>query len=211
MRFQSPEAVALLGLAAALGLAAYNVIRAHRPPEPLEVAIPPAAGAISVHVAGEVIWPGLYALRAGSRVQDAIVAAHGPTVMADIRKVNLAALLRDGDRVVVPRIAQPPYPFSEARAPAQAGAGSPANSGGLRGETGGTGVAPAGETSGAVNVNTATAADLERLPGIGPVLARRIVEHREARGLFRRIEDVREVKGIGPKLYQRLAPLLRLE
>ncbi|OFX33899.1 MAG: hypothetical protein A2Z07_02835 [Armatimonadetes bacterium RBG_16_67_12] len=62
-----------------------------------------------------------------------------------------------------------------------------------------------------MNVNTATAADLERLPGVGPVLARRIVEFREAKGLFRRLEDLQEVQGIGPKLYRRLVPLLRLD
>ena len=61
------------------------------------------------------------------------------------------------------------------------------------------------------NVNTAAAADLERLPGVGPVLARRIVEFREAKGLFRRLEDLQEVQGIGPKLYRRLVPLLRLD
>jgi competence protein ComEA len=62
-----------------------------------------------------------------------------------------------------------------------------------------------------VNVNTATEADLERLPGIGPVLARRIVQHRESRGLFRRLDDLLEVEGIGPKLFRRLQPLLRLD
>ena len=215
MRFQSPEAVALLGLAAALGLAAFNVVRAHRPPEPVPLTAPPAATLINVHVAGEVVWPGLYVLKAGARVQDAIFAAHGPTVVADIKKVNLAAPLRDGDRVVVPRIVQPPYPFAEARGPErvraspltprEAPAGRPYSS------PGSPGPSPAGEAPGTVNVNTATAADLERLPGVGPVLARRIVEFREAKGLFRRLEDLQEVQGIGPKLYRRLVPLLRLD
>lgn len=220
MRVQSPEAVALLGLAAALGLAAYNVLRAHRPPEPVPLTAPPAAMLISVHVAGEVVWPGLYVLKAGARVQDAIFAAHGPTVVADIKKVNLAAPLRDGDRVVVPRIVQPPYPFAEARrlervratpqTPREAPAGRPYSSPRGPGSSP-AGEAAAGEAPGTVNVNTATAADLERLPGVGPVLARRIVEFREANGLFRRLEDLQEVQGIGPKLYRRLAPLLRLD
>jgi competence protein ComEA len=207
MRVQSPEAVALLGLAAALGLAAYNVVRSHRPPEPVPLAAPPAATLISVHVAGEVVWPGLYVLKAGARVQDAIFAAHGPTVVADIKKVNLAAPLRDGDRVVVPRIVQPAYPFAAARGSSQPprGAGQPDSSRAPPDPS------PAGETPGMVNVNTATAADLERLPGVGPVLARRIVEFREAKGLFRRIEDLQEVQGIGPKLYRRLAHLIRLD
>ncbi|MBI3998526.1 MAG: helix-hairpin-helix domain-containing protein [Armatimonadetes bacterium] len=181
-------------------------------------------------MAGEVVWPGLYVLPAGSRVQDAIFAAHGPTPMADLGRVSLAAPLRDGDRVLVPRIIQPTFPLPPAppgymgtreRAMRAAGLPGPAPSADL-------GPAaprspppvrtppvipapPAGETPQTVNVNTADAAELERLPGIGPVLARRIVEHREAKGLFRRLEDMLEVEGIGPRLLRRLQPLLRLE
>lgn len=187
--------MALIGLAAAVGLAGAIVFRSHRAPGPVPVTPPAPAAQISVHVVGEVTWPGLYDLPAGARLQDAITAAHGPTLIADLRRVNLAAPLRDGDRVVVPRIVQPTYPF--ARAHSQAGpVPQPSEE---------------GDAGPVVNVNTATAADLERLPGIGPVLARRIVEHREARGLFRRLDDLLEVQGIGPKLFRRLEPLLRLE
>jgi len=158
---------------------------------------------------GEVVWPGSYLVNAGTRVQEAILAAHGPTPIADLNRVNLAAVLRDGDRVLVPRIVQPPYPFHLApRAatlrerppgarPTQHPHSSPQQG--------------AGEPPSTVNVNTATEADLERLPGIGPVLARRIVQHREATGLFRRLDDLLEVEGIGPKLFRRLQPLLRLD
>jgi competence protein ComEA len=145
-------------------------------------------------VVGEVVWPGSYLLNAGARVQEAIFAAHGPTPIADLNRVNLAAVLRDGDRVVIPRIIQPTYPFRlvAPRTPPAADY-------------------PAGEPTPTVNVNTATEADLERLPGIGPVLARRIVQHREARGLFRRLDDLLEVEGIGPGLFRRLQPLVRLD
>lgn len=191
------DLAALAGLAAVLGLAVVVFARGSRAPGPVALTTPPPAAPVRVHVAGEVSWPGVYVLPAGSRVQDAILAAHGPTPLADLRRLNLAAPVRDGDRVAVPRIVQPPGPWEGVR-PNPGTAGPDA-------------ATAAGEPPPLVNVNTATAAELERLPGIGPVLARRIVEHREASGLFRRLEDLREVKGIGPKLYRRLEPLLRLD
>lgn len=170
---QRPEIIALAVLVVALIVAAASLLRLRRPAEPITVTTALAATMISVHVVGEVLWPGLYVLKAGARVQDAVFAAHGPTLIADLKRVNLAAVLRDGDRVVIPRIAQPPYPYTEAqllalsqkagRPPpgsgeaAPAGAGPPALSGASN--------ARAGEAAVAVNVNTATAADLERLPG----------------------------------------------
>jgi competence protein ComEA len=229
MGFQRPDTIALVGLGAAAVLAVVSVSRAHRAPPPVQVSAPAAAAQISVHVTGEVVWPGLYVLKAGSRVRDALFAARGPTLMADLGRVNLAVVVRDGDRVVIPRRAQPPYPFEEAlaqeRAEKQAQETARARAGGRHRPSGTSGVPArplsaassqegrdaAGEASPAVNVNTATAADLERLPGVGPVLARRIVEFRDAKGLFRRLEDLQEVEGVGPKLYRRIQPFLRLD
>ncbi len=203
MQLDRSKQVMLGGVAAAVGLAVLVLLRpgADRPPDAIPVATPAAPAQIKVDVVGEVVWPGLYVLNAGARVQDAMFAAHGPTYIADLKRVNLAAVLRDGDRVVIPRIIQPAYPFNEAPMSMRRGA-DPAGVPARR---------PAGETPSVVNVNTATAADLDRLPGVGPVLARRIVEHREARGLFRRLDDLLEVEGIGPTLLRRLQPLLRLD
>lgn len=205
---QRSDQIAIAGLGLALLLAVAVVGRAHRAPVPVAVTAPAALAPIRVHVVGEVVWPGSYLLKAGARVQEAILAAHGPTPIADLGRVNLAAVLRDGDRVVVPRILQASYPFPSTPRSATPGAPAPAAS------TPAASPAPgprAGEPVPTVNVNTATEADLERLPGIGPVLARRIVQHREARGLFRRLDDLLEVEGIGPKLFRRLQPLLRLD
>ncbi len=206
MALDRTKQLALAGAAAALGLAVIIFARSGGggAAVPVAVATPAAPSQIKVDVVGEVIWPGLYVLDAGARLQDAIFAAHGPTYIADVRRVNLAAVLRDGDRVVIPRIIQPTYPFRDAPMSATLGSrpATPPKS---------SKSPPAGETPAAVNVNTATAADLTRLPGVGPVLARRIVEHREARGLFRRLDDLLEVEGIGPKLLRRLKPLLRLD
>ena len=177
--------------------------------------MPVAPATIKVHVLGEVVWPGQYLLPAGAHVQDAIFAAHGPTLIADLNRVNLAAVLRDGDRVVIPRIVQPPYPFPAAGRPAPGAsvAPSPPGSGGrahprvAKPPSKGEG----GEHGRMVNVNTATAEDLERLPGIGPVLARRIIAHREQQGLFRRLDDMLHVEGFGRKLLRRLEPVLQLD
>jgi competence protein ComEA len=201
MTIPRAEHMALLALGCALLAGAFVVGRGNRAPQPVAVSTPAGVAQVRVHVVGEVTWPGQYLLKPGARVQDAILAAHGPTVIADLNRVNLAAPVRDGDRVVVPRVVQPPYPFA---LPPQGHQG--------RGFTPSPRVpTQAGDAQPMVNVNTATTADLESLPGIGPVLARRIVEHREAKGLYRRLDDLLQVKGIGPKLLRRLQPWLRLD
>ncbi len=186
-------------------MAVFIVGRAQRAPQPVAVTTSAAPARIRVHVVGEVVWPGSYLLNAGARVQEAIFAAHGPTPIADLNRVNLAAVLRDGDRVVIPRIIQPTYPFRLVAPRALHTVDTPPRSAPTGADP------PAGGPPSTVNVNTATEADLERLPGIGPVLARRIVQHREAKGLFRRLDDLLEVEGIGPGLFRRLQPLLRLD
>jgi competence protein ComEA len=132
----------------------------------------PAAetGEVVVAVAGKVARPGLVRLPAGSRVDDAVRAAGGALPGADVALLNLARKLVDGEQVLVG--VDPP-----AGAPAAPTAGPAA--------------------SGLVNLNTATAADLDALPGIGPVLAQRIVQWRSEHGRFARVEQLREVTGIG--------------
>jgi competence protein ComEA len=207
-RFRVQDLLAVAGAVAAVLVAAVVVVRANRPAEPVRIAAAEPDALIKVHITGEVIWPGLYELRAGSRTQDAIRAAHGPTYEADLARVNLAAPLRDGDRITVPKIVVPEPSFRpEAAVPAPARPGR----GGAAERTGGAVAPSAGEPGQTVKVNTATAADLERLPGVGPVLARRIVEHREAKGLFRQLDDLLQVKGIGPRLLARLKPHLSLD
>ncbi len=152
----------------------------------------PTPAALLVHVAGEVVLPGVYRLPPGTRWADALRAARGPTFLADLSAVNLAQPLRDGERVLIPRVPEPV--LAEEAKGADAGARA------------GTAVPPRGP----LDPNTASAAELEALPGIGPVLAQRIVEHRRAHGRFERLEDLLEVEGIGPRILERLRPLLRL-
>ena len=161
-------------------------------PEP---AAPPArtgAGAdpeeVVVDVAGAVARPGLVRLRAGSRVADAVAAAGGPTADAAVAGVNQARVLADGEQVRVPRVGEPPVPTAP---PAPPGS-SPA--------------APAGP----VDLNNATPAELDTLPGVGPATAAAIVTWRQENGGFRRVDDLLEVPGIGPARLERLRPHVRV-
>lgn len=138
-------------------------------PIPLEfgATAPEPAGTITVHVAGEVVSPGLVEIEEDGRVADAIAAAGGSTRKADLSRVNLAASLRDGEQILIP--------------------GPSA----LPGESGAT------EADGRVRINLASATELEQLPGVGPVLAGRIAAYRQANGPFAVVEDLLDVPGIG--------------
>lgn len=151
----------------------------------------PTTAGVTVHVVGQVRRPGIVTLDAGARVADAIEEVGGATGRADLDGVNLARLLVDGEQVVVPKPgeSQPP-----AGAPAAAGTPGGAPAGG----------APA--AGGPVNLNTADLATLETLPGVGPVLAQRILDWRTEHGRFTAVEELGEVSGIGDKIYAQLAP-----
>ena len=144
------------------------------------------SAAVVVSVVGLVVRPGLVTLPAGARVADAVAAAGGLLPEADPASVNLAALVTDGVQIAV---------------------GVPGGGGG----PGGTGSVAAGGASGAgsrVDLNAATAAELDGLPGIGPVLAQRIVDHRTRNGPFRSVEQLDDVPGIGPAIAAELAELV---
>lgn len=142
----------------------------------------PEAGELFVHVSGAVVTPGLVTLSAGARVVDAVAAAGGFTPEADPAGVNLARPLGDGEQLVVPRVGEVPPPASSV----------------------GGGGAATGSSTGMVNLNTAPAADLETLPRIGPALAQRIIDWREANGRFSSPDDLRKVAGIGDKIFDGL-------
>lgn len=144
-----------------------------------------AAGEVVVDVAGKVRRPGIVVLPVGSRVVDALEAAGGARRGVDLQPLNLARLLVDGEQIVV-------------------GAAAPAPPAGAVAGAGPTGSAPAG----LVNLNTATPAELEALPGVGPVTAAAIVEWRTRHGGFTSVEDLLEVHGIGEVTLERLAALV---
>jgi competence protein ComEA len=188
------------GLVALLVIAGQRLsqVGAARAPEivaPLEpvsdVSKPAAEPALVVHVVGAVRRPGLFRLREGSRVADAVARAGGATGKAYLAGLNLAAPLVDGIQVVVPT-----------KAAASNAAGSSAG-GGLPTEPG-----SAGALGPKLSLATATAEELDELPGVGPVTAQKILDYRAQHGPFRSVDDLDAVPGIGPTRIEQLRELV---
>lgn len=139
-------------------------------------AVPVAGEVVVLHVVGAVVEPGIVELPIGSRVVDALASAGGPTDDADLAAVNLARVVADGEQLLVPRIGEVP--------PAAPGAPAAAD--------------------GRVNLNTADAAALETLPGVGPAIAARIIAWRDANGPFRSVDELTAVSGIGERTLEGL-------
>lgn len=152
----------------------------------------PAAEVI-VHVAGEVAEPGIVELPEGARVVDALDAAGGPLDAADLSRLNLAAVVADGEQIMVP-------------GEGEAGEGSEGH------HDPAAPVAPGGNAAGGagspVNLNTADGTLLQRLPGVGPALSERIIAHRETVGPFTSMTDLDAVSGIGPAMMEKLEGLV---
>ena len=145
---------------------------------------PTVPAPLLVHLVGAVATPGLYELRAGDRVVDAVAAAGGFTPDADQARLNLAGPVSDGEQIFVPRV-------GEAR-PVAEGSGAPG----------------AAEPSSPVNLNTADEGALDALPGVGPATAKNILDWREANGRFTAVEDLLSVTGIGEKTLAELRDLV---
>ncbi|MFK8846654.1 helix-hairpin-helix domain-containing protein [Streptomyces sp. Ac-502] len=185
-------------------------------PQP-QVAAPPPGGApptvagrlLVVDVVGKVHRPGIHRLPQGARVADALRVAGGALDGANTRGLNRARLLVDGEQIAVDAPGAVPGAGPGAATGAGAGAASGAGTGGgaasgSAGVSGGTGAGAA-----PVSLNSATAEQLDGLPGVGPVLARHIIEYRTAHGGFTSVEQLREVNGIGDRRFADLRPLVQ--
>src|SRR4051794_7289976 len=182
------ETVAWIAAGAVLLLLAWKLLA---PPggggggAPVGVSRPAAARSgtpghlLYVHVAGSVRRPGLYRLAAGSRIAAAIDRAGGPVHGADLSAVNLAMRVQDGQQVLVPRRGAAPATVT--------GTGEPGATGGAK-----------------LSLATATVEQLDQLDGIGPTLAKRIVDYREQHGGFRSLSELKQVEGIGDKRFEAL-------
>ena len=158
--------------------------------EPIVLLPPPPTStptSLVVDVVGAVRRPGVYTLPHGSRVRDAIAAAGGFLPSAVAEAINLAAFLEDGMRIFVPAAQMP---TSVVRTPTVVPLTTATSSNALP----------------RINVNTATAEELEALPRIGPALAQRIIAYRQAHGPFQKVDDLLAVKGIGPALLETIRP-----
>nr|WP_235564064.1 ComEA family DNA-binding protein [Arthrobacter sp. Soil763] len=162
------------------------------------------AGTIIVHVAGAVARPGIVEVPQGSRLHEAIRAAGGSTPGADLDRLNLAAVLADGQKVLVLKRGDPDPPSSD-------GDGADSSAGNGAGSRG-SGAAPAGTAppGGKINLNGAGVEELATLPRVGPVLAQRIVDWRREHGNFGSVAELDAVEGIGPKLLASLLPLVEV-
>ncbi len=154
-------------------------------PAPIEIVKPSprptrTPAQIVVYVSGAVVRPDVYTLPEGSRLKDALLVAGGAQPEADLAALNLATALQDGQRVHIPARGEAPLPVA----------------------------APAGRPGAPININTASAAELDVLPGIGPALAQRIVDDRQANGPYAAVDELTRVRGIGPALLEKLHPLV---
>jgi competence protein ComEA len=184
-RFRVPIMIALAVIA---GAAIYLVLRPAPAPPAITVTLrpsptvapaPTARTTIRVYVSGAVLHPDVYSLPVDSIVRDAMIAAGGPASDADLDRINLAAPLGDGMQIHFPRQGEP--------AAVQDGSVS--------------GATPPGAP---IDINTATLEQLDSLPGIGPVIAQRIIDYRTANGPFASIEQIKEVRGIGDALFENI-------
>ena len=189
------RSTALVGVCVALGLLVLigqRLAHAGAASEPEVVAAPlepvaeaPARPLLVVHVVGEVRRPGLYRLRDGSRIADAVRRAGGARHAADLAALNLAAPLVDGIQVLVPSRVTVGGPPSTS---AGTGAGAPSVS--------------------AVSLSSATVEELDELPGVGPITAQKIVDYRAEHGPFGSVDDLDAVPGIGPTRIEQLRNLV---
>jgi competence protein ComEA len=156
-------------------------------PERTAIELPAQPAIAIVYISGAVMYPDVYRLPGDARVKDVVMAAGGLSPDAAGEQINLAAPISDAQHIHVPRRGEQPV--------AVAG-------------TSGSAASSAATTGGLLNLNSASQAELEDLPGIGATLAERIIAYREANGPFTSVEDLRKVSGVGAKLFERLAPLV---
>jgi competence protein ComEA len=153
---------------------------------PVRVAKAAPVREVVVDVVGAVRQPGLYRLREGTRIADAVARAGGATAKAELALVNLAAPLADGEQVVVPA----------------------AGPGGAAGVTAATPPAAGASPAAPLDLNTATAEQLDALPGVGPATAQKILDYRQAHGPFHSVDELDAVPGIGPARIAQLKGLV---
>jgi competence protein ComEA len=155
--------------------------------------------ALTIYLTGAIINPGVYELRQGARLNDAVGLAGGLAEGSAVNYINLAVVLQDGQHLHIP--------FQEE---IESGEAARIEAGGATGATGISGATDSGSAGlnqgeQKVNINTADNAQLESLPGIGVATAQRIIDYREKNGLFESIEELKDVSGIGEKKYAELA------
>lgn len=188
INFTASQRRALAAVAVlAIAISGFLILKPHNADAiaPIENTVPTiiTPPMVVVDVQGEVKAPGVYELPVNSRVNDAIKAAGGATKSADLSFINQARLIKDGEQIYIERVIS---------------------------RSGNSVRRTATTISGVININRANAKDLEKLPGIGPVLAGRIIEFRSINGSFQSIEDLRKVQGIGASTLEKFKSKIRV-
>jgi competence protein ComEA len=175
------------------------------PAKPASEALNPPAKEVVVHIAGAVKRPGVYRFSPEARAQEALQQAGGANGNANLDGINLAARLEDGQQLYVPTKAE--YPQGGA-APVTADAKKSRGGNHHGGSSGSNKLTRPGQ--GAVNINTANAQQLQRLPGVGPAMSARIIAFRKENGPFTEPEGLMDVTGIGEKKFAKMKPFVRV-
>jgi competence protein ComEA len=164
--------------------------------EPPTPTVEPTPAPVVVYISGAVVQPNVYELPHDARVMDVVAAAGGLADDAASERINLAAHIHDAQHIHVPRQSETALPASaDSSIPGDAGAATPAGA----------------AATGPLDINTASAAELQTLPGIGEAIAQRIVDYRAQSGPFATVDDLQNVSGIGPALLEQLRPLVRTD
>ena len=192
LRPPPPPVETVIPMAEGAASATDTVPSASTPPDPTTTE--PEPGEVVVQASGAVVRPGVYRLASGTRIDDLVRAAGGPTLDADLDRINLASPLADGTRVWVPRL-------GEEEVPAVVAGGE----GGVQKNVGESEPEP-GAAAVVVDLNQATAVELQGLPGVGPATADAIIDHRDRHGPFRSVDDLIEVRGIGEAKLEQIRP-----
>lgn len=152
---------------------------------------------ITVHIAGAVKSPGVYQFNLGARIDDGVIAAGGATTQADLDSVNLAMLLGEGQQIYIPKRNEKPHVVVQ---PRSFGGGTIADQKSAIDSV----------SAISVNINTASATELEQLSGVGPSTAKAIIAYREKNGGFKSVQDLLNVRGIGPAKLSQILPQARV-
>jgi competence protein ComEA len=162
-------------------------------PSGSEIPTPEKSNTIKVYITGAVTNPGVYELETGARVDDVLQMAGGETETADMLRVNLAAYVTDAERVIIPEIGGPdPAEYADA-------------------DTGNDETDTYTNAARLININTASQAALDTLPGIGPVIAQSIIDYRNTNGGFTSIEEIMEVSRIGSSVFEQIKDKITVE
>jgi competence protein ComEA len=191
----------LLGVMAGFVLAGALIFISRAPAgQPILLQPAPTKEPVAVHVVGAVPRPGLYEFAEGARVQDAVDAAGGLLASSNVDAINLAALLVDGEQLVIPyKTGEEP---SDSSAPPSATFDLPNSNDSSSGNSSNS------ENADLVNINTASLEELDSLPGVGPTTAQRIIDYRNENGPFTTIDEIMDVSGIGPSTFDEIKDLI---